>query len=372
MSTTMRIRDVASVERLAEPASSDRSWLLNLDVIEKDTGRIREKVYVESDRLCGSIVPFSKASVLYSKLRPNLNKVVLPDEDGFATTELLPLKVNSSLIRREYLAVYLRSQRFVSYAVNAVAGAKMPRISRTAVLDAPIPIPDLAMQDEIVSELNAVCGNLQSLTDLSDVLDELVKSRFVEMFGDGEYPEFELGSRLKTSSGGTPSRKHPEYFDDGDIPWLTSGEVNKGTITKPENFITSLGLENSSAKLTPANTVVVAMYGATAGQVGIVEYETTTNQAVCCIAPMEGFEPIFLRFALESKKAWMIDQCSGGAQPNISQGVVKRALIPDVPIALQREFADFVQQVDKSKVAVQKAIKKLELLKASLMQEYFG
>ena len=142
------------------------------------------------------------------------------------------------------------------------------------------------------------------------------------MFGNNQYEEFMLGSKLKTSSGGTPSRRHPEYFVGGTIPWLTSGEVNKGKIEHPENFITEDGLRNSSAKYAPANSIVVAMYGATAGQVGIVEYRTTTNQAVCCVAPSNCFDPLYLRFALEDKKEWMISQCSGGAQPNISQGVV--------------------------------------------------
>lgn len=167
------------------------------------------------------------------------------------------------------------------------------------------------------------------------------------MFGDGKYPEYELGSRMKTTSGGTPSRKHPEFYEGGLIPWLTSGEINKGKIESPEHFITEKGLSHSSAKLTPANSVVVAMYGATAGQVGIVGYKTTTNQAVCCIAPTDVCAPVFLRFALENKKNWMIRQCLGGAQPNISQGVIRKVKIPDAPIESQESFADFVSQVDK-------------------------
>ena len=257
----------------------------------------------------------------------------------------------------------------VSKLVN---GATRQKLTQADMRKMKIPLRDESEQLKVVSILDSVFDQINLYQKWIDMLDDLVKSRFVEMFGEQQYPEYELGSRLKTTSGGTPSRKHPEYFDDGNIPWLTSGEVNKGTITEPENFITALGLENSSAKLTPANTVVVAMYGATAGQVGIVEYETTTNQAVCCIAPTNDFEPVFLRFALESKKSWMINQCSGGAQPNISQGVIKKVLIPDVPIGLQKEFAAFVTQVDKSEFAVQQAIEQLETLKASLMQEYFG
>ena len=227
-------------------------------------------------------------------------------------------------------------------------------------------------QTAIVQRLNGTKRSIDQCRALLRALDELVKSRFNEMFGGERYPQIELGTKCKTTSGGTPSTKHPEYYEEGPIPWLTSSEVNKGRIDHPENYISILGLKNSSAKLVPSHTVVVAMYGATAGQIGIVEYETATNQAVCCIPPTEKIVPSYLRFALESRKQWIMSQCSGGAQPNISQGVIRRTRIPYPPLALQQEFADFVTQVDKLRFDVQQQIEKLETLKQSLMQEYFG
>ena len=382
MSTTMRIRDVASVERLAEPASSDRSWLLNLDVIEKDTGRIREKVYVESGRLCGSIVPFSKASVLYSKLRPNLNKVVLPDEDGFATTELLPLKVNSSFIRREYLAVYLRSQRFVSYAVNAVAGAKMPRISRTAVLDAPIPIPDLAMQDEIVSELNAVCGNLQSLTDLSDVLDELVKSRFIEMFGDpienpfgwdtkplGELGELKNGVNFKSVDSGTEIRclgvgDFKDRYQISDMDLISIVSLN--------------GKPNESQMLRDGDIVFVRSNGnkQLVGRcLAVFPGDEEVTFSGFCIRFRNESDGLLLDYLLGCLKSDSMRKAMTGRGANIqnlSQKILSGVVMPMPPIALQQEFAAFVQKVDKLKFETQQAIGKLQMLYDSLAQEYFG
>lgn len=201
-------------------------------------------------------------------------------------------------------------------------------------------------QAAIAAQINAVDTLAQTCAMQITKLDDLVKSGFVEMFGDIT-EQYLLGDRLETTSGGTPSRKHPEYYEDGTIPWLTSGEVNKGKIDTPDHYITEAGLCNSSAKLVPANSVVVAMYGATAGQVGLVTYETTTNQAVCCIKPNAQVAPVFLRYALEFKKDWMIGQCAGGAQPNISQGIVKKVAIPDVTLARQQEFANFVSAIDK-------------------------
>ena len=173
----------------------------------------------------------------------------------------------------------------------------------------------------------------------------------MEMFGE-QYEEITIGSSFITTSGGTPAKSNKEYYENGSIPWLTSGEVNSGVITKPSNFITELGLKHSSAKLIPANSVVIAMYGATAGQVGLVKYETSTNQAVCSIMPQDRFISEYLYYAVQQKKQWMKEQCTGGAQPNISQTIIKKMRIRNAPLPLQQQFAAFVEKVDKSKFIV--------------------
>ena len=94
-----------------------------------------------------------------------------------------------------------------------------------------------------------------------------------------------LGNICETSSGGTPSKSHPEYYEGGNIPWLRSGEISQGHIYETELYITDEGLKKSSAKIFPIDTVVIAMYGATVGQVGILKKEMSTNQAVCGIFP---------------------------------------------------------------------------------------
>ena len=189
---------------------------------------------------------------------------------------------------------------------------------------------------------------------------------------DGKYKMVKLGDIVKTTSGGTPSKAHPEYYENGTIPWLTSGEVNAGIITSVKNHITDIGMKNSSAKMVPANSVVIAMYGATAGVTGLIRLDTTTNQAVCSILPSERFVPEYLYYAVASKKEWMISQCQGGGQPNISQGIIKNMDVIDAPIEEQIRFATFVEQTDKLKFEIKQSLEKLELLKKSLIQKYFG
>jgi len=155
-----------------------------------------------------------------------------------------------------------------------------------------------------------------------------------------------LGDVCKTSSGGTPLRSHPEFYENGTIPWLKSGEVAQGYIYKAEEFITEEGLAMSSAKIFPVDTVLLAMYGATAGQVGILKIPASTNQAVCGIFPGETFLPEFLYLILKAKREYLISQSSGGAQPNISQGIIKDLLVPVLSLSMQREIVAKIKEYE--------------------------
>jgi type I restriction enzyme, S subunit len=153
-----------------------------------------------------------------------------------------------------------------------------------------------------------------------------------------------IGEVCKTGAGGTPLKSFKEYYEDGDIPWLLSGEVAQGEIFESQNFITQKGLENSSARIFPVNTVLVAMYGATAGQVGILRFEATTNQAVCGILPNDSFIPEFIFYTLLSKKSELISKAAGNAQPNISQIKIKNTEILIPPLSEQKRIVEILDE----------------------------
>jgi type I restriction enzyme S subunit len=153
-----------------------------------------------------------------------------------------------------------------------------------------------------------------------------------------------LGDVCKTGAGGTPLKVHKDYYEGGDIPWLLSGEVNQRDIVKAKNFITEKGLNNSSAKLFPKNTILVAMYGATAGQVGILRFEASTNQAVCGILPNKNFLSEFFYYYFLHKKEDLIAQAVGNAQPNISQIKIKNTLVPIPPLSEQQRIVEILDE----------------------------
>ena len=182
-----------------------------------------------------------------------------------------------------------------------------------------------------------------------------------------------IGKTCKTYSGGTPLKNVKEYYQDGNIPWLRSGEVCKKYISETELFITQKGLENSSAKYYPIDTVVVAMYGATAAQVGILKIEATSNQAVCGILPNSKFLPEFLYYFFCYRKNFLASQAQGGAQPNISQVKIKNLEIPVPPLSEQQSIVDYLDsafaKIDAMKANAEKALNEAKALFQASLKE---
>lgn len=157
-------------------------------------------------------------------------------------------------------------------------------------------------------------------------------------FSNATFPMVQLDSICQTASGGTPNSSTREYYENGTINWLKSGEVRQGLIYSAEQKITELGLKNSSAKIFPVDTVLVAMYGATAGQVGLLKVGSATNQAICGILPSDKILPKFLFYLLKGKKEFLITQSTGGAQPNISQKIIRNLQIPLPSLSIQENI----------------------------------
>lgn len=184
-----------------------------------------------------------------------------------------------------------------------------------------------------------------------------------------------LGETFETTSGGTPSRSRKDFYN-GKICWLKSGELNDNqSISDSEEYITQEALEDSSAKLFPVDTVLIAMYGATTGKLGILQKQASTNQAVCAILPNKNFMPKIVFYYLLWKRQSLIDQGQGGAQPNINQGIIKQLEFPEIPYKEQeRIIAKLETQFTRLDAAVKslKVIKnKLEIYRQSVLKAAF-
>jgi type I restriction enzyme S subunit len=138
------------------PSVNDKYWLLNLDMISSNTGDIIQKCYFDLEEIGNSTIVFNDDNVLYSKLRPYLNKVVVPNEIGYATSELIPLYPDKLALNRVFLASLLRSSIFVEYISSKVAGAKMPRVSMGDFWIFPVILPPLSLQQQFANKIELI------------------------------------------------------------------------------------------------------------------------------------------------------------------------------------------------------------------------
>lgn len=180
-----------------------------------------------------------------------------------------------------------------------------------------------------------------------------------------------IGEAFTTTSGGTPLKRNSEYFG-GNIPWLKSGEVAQGLVYKSDETITELGLKNSSAKLFPPETVLIAMYGVTAGVVGLLKFEAATNQAICGILPNLKADPYYLYTYLGSKRDYFLSKSFGTAQPNISQLTIRETPIPLPPLEEQKQIAALFQSIEAAMEQVDGQEKNLLNLKNDLLRDLFN
>ncbi len=150
------------------------------------------------------------------------------------------------------------------------------------------------------------------------VYNEQIRREIPQGWEDKELKDF-----AKTGSGGTPLKSKKEYYLNGNIPWINSGEVNEPFIVSARKFLTEEGLKNSSAKICDKGTILMAMYGATAGKVSFMDLEACTNQAICTINPQDDRLRTFLKFALEDMYEYLINLSSGSARDNLSQDKIK-------------------------------------------------
>lgn len=375
-----KLGDIAPIQQGSVP-ESESYWLLNLDMVESNTGHIYERLYVPFDKIGTSTIAFDTNNVLYSKLRPYLNKVVIPDCPGYATSEMLPLKPNKNYITREYLTYFLRSPKFVAYINEKTSGAKMPRANSSDLKSVEIECPTLENQRHITSEFDRIISIVRLRQQQLQKLDELVKARFVELFGTIHDNRFGFGVvTLQDVSAPIKDGTHqtPTYTTDVEngYKFLSSKDVTTGKVDWSHlKYIPEELHRELYARISPRRGDILLAKNGTTGIAAIVDRDEVFDiyVSLALIRP-HGVDPTYLWAAINAAETKQQFDASlkGIGVPNLHLGEIKKARIILPPMELQEQFATFVEQTDKSKVAVQKALDEAQLLFDSLMQKYFG
>ncbi|AJC84218.1 type I restriction/modification system, S subunit [Campylobacter peloridis LMG 23910] len=302
------------------------------------------------------------------------------------------LRIDNNILRKYvFWFLYCNSEQNLANAF----GAAQPNLSTEQIHNIEIPIPPLQEQERIVGILDESFANIDESIKILEQdllnLDELMQSALQKAFnplkdnskGNYQLPQGwewkSLGDIAVTSSGGTPSRNKKEYWENGTIKWLKSGELNDGYINFIEENITQEAIENSSAKIFPKGTLLIAMYGATAGKLGILDLYSATNQAICAFLHKDNknikFFEKFLFYFLFFIRDKIIKDSFGGAQPNISQTYIKNLQIPLPPLQEQEQIASYLDELSLNikdlKQNYKAQIKNLQELKKSLLDKAF-
>ena len=317
---------------------------------------------------------YPKGTVLFAKSGMSCLKgyvYVLP-KDAYVVSHL------ACVTPKEDLSEYLRYYFLYRNPNQLVKDASYPSISLADIGDLEIDTKDKQTRKHIIATLSLVERVIQLRQKQLSALDDLIKARFVEMFGDPHrsktYPYIKVSELTDVVSGGTPDRKNADYWNYGTIPWIKTTELQNNVITEVEERITDKGLSKSSAKIVPASTILIAMYGQgkTRGMTGFLGLEACTNQACACLLPTDKINMQYLwRFLILSYDE-LRGLAQGGNQPNLNAGMIKGFPILVPPMHEQQQFVSFVKQIDKSKSVIQKSLDETQLLFDSLMQKYFG
>ncbi|AXO60017.1 restriction endonuclease subunit S [Pseudomonas sp. phDV1] len=186
------------------------------------------------------------------------------------------------------------------------------------------------------------------------------------------WPLVKISDFCQTGSGGTPSRDIPEYYE-GDIPWIKSGDLRENIVTSATEFISQEAINKSSAKIVSQGAILVAMYGATVGRMALLGIDAATNQAVCNVVPdASKADTKYVYYALLSKVPDFLRSAIGGAQPNISQGLIRSTEIPLPPLPEQKRIAAILDKADAIRRKRQQAIQLADDFLRAVFLDMFG
>jgi type I restriction enzyme S subunit len=330
-------------------AETDDVWTLNLDQVEADTGKVLQKIIAPVSAAGPSTHGFDERHVLYSKLRPYLNKVVLPDDKGLATTELVPMLPDAGRLDRKYLAYYLRSKSFVDWVSSQVAGAKMPRVSMQLFWQHEIPLPSLSEQKRIAAILDKADAIRRKRQQAIQLADDFLRAVFLDMFGDPVtnpkgWSIRRFGDIGTWSSGGTPPRSVSDFFE-GNINWYSAGELNSRYLGGSLEKISESAIKSSAAKIFKKGTMLVGMYDTAALKISILMEDSSSNQACANVECNELANVEWLYSYIDCSKDNYLSRRRGVRQKNLNLGMIRDFCLPLPPRDLQDDFVKFVSAV---------------------------
>lgn len=279
----------------------------------------------------------------------------------------------------DYFEQYFKSSCWHKYMYSiANYGARSDRMNITDsdFFNMEIDAPQLIEQEKISSILTIWDKAIELKEKLIEQKKKQKKGLMQKLLtGEVRLPGFEGKWRslrilnfCNTYSGGTPSRTRKEFYENGTIPWIKSGELNSRKVTQTEEYITEKALANSTAKLVNPETILLALYGATAGVVAMSKIRASINQAILAIVPNDNCDNNFLFYYLENHMDKVTKKYTQGGQPNLNADIVKKMVVKLPSIEEQKAIANILSNIDNNIELLEKELNWLKQQKKGLMQ----
>ncbi len=351
----VKLSDVAPACPLKSTTMSSNKKVLQitLDHIESNTGFLLQKNYQFIDNAGTSTHWFDEHHVLYSKLRPYLNKVYLPDEAGICTTELVPMLPDSKYLDRKYLSYYLRSKKFVNWISCQTVGAKMPRVSMKVFWEHQIPLPPLPEQKRIAAILDKADAIRRKRQQAIQLADEFLRAVFLDMFGDPvtnpkgwEVKKFSSVGSLDRGKSKHRPRNDPILLG-GEHPLIQTGDVanSNGYIKTYNATYSDIGLAQSKKWDSGVLCITIA---ANIAKTGILTFPACFPDSVV------GFIPNTKQVTVEYVQYWLSflqqtleKNAPESAQKNINLEILRALDIPTPSLNIQKQFSKVVAVKNK-------------------------
>lgn len=379
MANRKTLREIAPPAQVGIDLSEDKVWLLNLDQVEPHTGRLLGKTIVDRASVGASTQVFDANVVLYSKLRPYLNKVYLPDGVGFCTSELVPLRPDPAVITREYLAAYLRSPGFLRWVEQQVDGAKMPRVSMKTFWCHQLAFPSLEEQRRITYVLDKVDSLRRKRQEAIRLADDFLRVAFVELFGDP----------MRNDRGWALASITSVCEDIVDCVNKTASVVDEET---PFKMIRTTNVRNYRVDLTHTRCVsaetfarwtqrilprrgdIVFTREAPVGEAGVIESDEQLflGQRTMLYRPdLTKVTSTFLLYELMASgvQAQISKASSGSTVKHLSVPVCKEFTVRMPPIELQQRFEEIANRVRTMGSTNEASLMAVEALQKSLQAD---
>lgn len=330
-------------EKRINPSSHPNNEFIyvGLEHIQSGTGELLEINYATGSEIKSTKNKFQAGNILYGKLRPNLNKVYLSNEEGVCSTDIWVFDVQPTILP-EYAAYYLRSQIVVERTTQLATGANLPRVNAVDFDSLPIPLPPLPEQQRIVAILRQADDLRRQQQAALEEAQKLIPAIFHKMFGDlSDWNDtIPLKNLVEFVGGGTPSRKVEEYFA-GEIPWATSKDIKSRYLLDTEEHITQEAVENSSTKLVPEGSILLVVKSKILMHslpMGITTRPFCFGQDLKGLVPIQGNSSQFIVAALQAQKQNILSRSRGVNTEGLTLSALRTIPIPNISIAQQQEF----------------------------------